>query len=118
MERVVVEHGHIPDAQAVIVVQIAKTQSRMFGATENYLVTRQFREVATDDECLDLLRCCWLIGVADGTITAEESGELNAIAEQLGIEDLAVRSLRAEYAEQFAALRAMRQMRADGPGGA
>ena len=56
MERVVIEHGRIPAAQAVIVVQIAKTQSRLFGSTENYLVTREFRAVATDEECLDLLR--------------------------------------------------------------
>lgn len=116
MERVVEEHGRIPAAQAVIVVQIAKTQSRLFGSTENYLVTREFRAVATDDECLDLLRCCWLIGAADGTITAEESGELNAIAEELGVEAMAVRALRAEHAEQFAALRAMRQARSVGPG--
>lgn len=116
MERVVIEHGRIPAAQAVIVVQIAKTQSKLFGSTENYLVTREFRAVATDEECLDLLRCCWLIGAADGTITAEESGELNAIAEELGVEALAVRALRAEHAEQFAALRAMRQARTPEPG--
>ena len=116
MERVVIEHGRIPAAQAVIVVQIAKTQSKLFGSTENYLVTREFRAVATDEECLDLLRCCWLIGAADGTITAEESGELNAIAEELGVEAMAVRALRAEHAEQFAALRAMRQARTPEPG--
>jgi uncharacterized tellurite resistance protein B-like protein len=118
MERIVVRHGKIPAAQAVIVVQIAKTRSSLFGPTENYLVTREFRAAATDEECLDLLRCCWLIGGADGSISAEESGELNAIADELGVEAAAVRALRAEHAEQFAALRALREARAAGPGGA
>jgi uncharacterized tellurite resistance protein B-like protein len=117
MERIVVEHGRIPKVQAEIVVQIATTRSRLFGSTENYLVTREFRAAATDAECLDLLRCCWLIGGVDGTITAEESGELNAIADELGVDAAAVRKLRAEHAEQFAALRALRKARAAGPGG-
>lgn len=112
MEQILVEHGNIPEAQAVIVVQIAKTRSALFGATEDYLVTREFRAVATDDECLDLLRCCYLVGAADGTITAEESGTLSSIADELGIDAVAVRALRAEYADKFTAIQAMRRNRA------
>jgi uncharacterized tellurite resistance protein B-like protein len=109
MERIVIEHGNIPEAQAVIVVQIAKTRSVLFGATEDYLVTREFAKIATVDERLDLLRCCFLVSVVDDTITSEESGTLMAIAEELGIEEPQVRQLRSEYAEKFAALQAMRQ---------
>jgi uncharacterized tellurite resistance protein B-like protein len=113
MEQIVAKHGHVPEAQAVIVVQIAKTRAELFGATEDFLVTREFRAVATDDERLDLLRCCFLVGAADGTITAEESGTLMAIAAELGIDPPTVRKLRGEYAETFAALQTMRQMRND-----
>lgn len=112
MEQIVIEHGHIPEAQAVIVVQIAKTRSVLFGATEDYLVTREFAHIATVDERLDLLRCCFLISAADDTITSEESGTLMAIAEELGVEEPVVRQLRAEYAEKFTALQAMRQQAA------
>jgi len=111
MERIVVEYGHIPEAQAVIVVQIAKTRAELFGPTEDYLVTREFRRVATDDQCLDVLRCCFLIGAADGTITAEESGTLSSIADELGVEDGALRRLRSEFAEQSAALQELRRRR-------
>ena len=65
MEQIVVEHGKLPEAQAIIVVEIAKTRADLFGATEDYLVTREFRKIATDAQCLDLLRCCFLVGAAD-----------------------------------------------------
>ena len=114
MERIVVEYGHIPEAQAVIVVQIAKTRADLFGPTEDYLVTREFRRVATDEQCLDVLRCCFLVGASDGSITAEESGTLSSIADELGIDDTAVRKLRAEFAEQSAALQELRRRRVGG----
>jgi len=112
MEQIVVEHGHLPEAQAVIVVQIAKTQARLFGPTEDYLVTREFRAGSTDAERLDLLRCCYLIGAADGGITADESGTLASIAEELDVDSAALSALRAEFAEQMTAIQAMRSMRA------
>ena len=49
--------GNLPVAQATLVVEIAKSQSRLFGGTENFLVTREFRDIASDDERLDLLHC-------------------------------------------------------------
>lgn len=115
IERIVVAQGHIPEAQAIVVVQIAKTRADLFGPTEDYLVTREFRAVATDEERLDLLHCCFLVGAADGTITSDESSTLMAIAAELGIDATAVRAIRAQYAEQFAALQAMRRARHDGP---
>ena len=111
MERIVVRNGHIPEAQAVIVVQIAKTRAELFGPTEDYLVTREFGAVSTEAERLDLLRCCFLVGAADGTITAEESSTLTSIADELGVEAPIVRAIRAEYADQFGALQAMRKAR-------
>ena len=109
MEQIVVQQGHIPEAQAVIVVQIARTRAELFGPTEDYLVTREFRKVATDEQCRDVLRACFLIGAADGAITAEESSTLAAIAGELGVDQDAVRALRGEFAETFSALQAMRK---------
>jgi len=116
MEQIVVEHGRLTPAQAVIVVQIARSQSLLFGATEDFLVTREFRNIATEDERLDLLRCCFLVGAADGGISAEESGTLAEIADQLDVDRTKVNSLRAEFADQMTAIKAMRAMRAT-PGG-
>ena len=38
MERIVTERGGLPEEQAVIVVQMAKSQNQLFGGTEDFLV--------------------------------------------------------------------------------
>jgi hypothetical protein len=50
MERLVQEHGGLPEEQAVLVVQMAKTQSTLFGGVENFLVTREFDKIATREQ--------------------------------------------------------------------
>jgi hypothetical protein len=45
IEQIVMEQGHLPEAQAVIVVQMAKTQSALFGGIEDYVVTREFNKI-------------------------------------------------------------------------
>ncbi|NIM63068.1 MAG: hypothetical protein GTO30_15925, partial [Acidobacteria bacterium] len=42
MEELVIETGGLPEEQAIIVVQMAKTQNLLFGGTENYLVAKEF----------------------------------------------------------------------------
>lgn len=108
MEKIVIEQGGIPEAQAVIVVQIAKTQSNFFGATEDYLVTREFAATASYEEKLAALRCCYLVAADDG-ISAEETGTLNAIADQLDVDQHDLTALRAEFADQMNALRELRR---------
>jgi hypothetical protein len=73
MERYVVELGSLDEAQAVVVVQMAKLQARHHGATEDFLVTREFARIATEAQKLALLRCCFAVGAADDTISADEA---------------------------------------------
>jgi uncharacterized tellurite resistance protein B-like protein len=113
IERLVAEYGDLPDAQAVLVAQIARHQSLLSGATEDYLVTRQFKDLSTDADRLALLRCCYLVGAADDTITAEESAALQQIARELDIERDAVNQVRNEFAPKLAAIQAMLKLRAD-----
>src|SRR5262249_50096802 len=46
MERIVATQGSLPEELAPVVVQMAKSQNLLFGATENYLVTREFERLA------------------------------------------------------------------------
>lgn len=115
MERIVIEHGGIPEAQAVLVVEIAKQQERLFGGTEDYLVTRQWSETATLEERLALLRCCFLIGAVDDTITADESAVLNEIGNELLLDAATIARIRGEFTDRYAVVQAMR---ADGLGNA
>src|SRR4051794_26896558 len=46
IEGLVAEHGNLPESRAVLVAQIARHQSLLYGGTEDSLVTRQFRELS------------------------------------------------------------------------
>jgi uncharacterized tellurite resistance protein B-like protein len=108
MERIIVEHGEIPEAQAILVVQIAKQQERLFGETEDYVVTRQWVDGATLDERLALLRCCFLVDAVDDTISAEESAVLNEIANELLIDPATIAKVRSEFTDRYAVVKALR----------
>jgi uncharacterized tellurite resistance protein B-like protein len=113
IEKLVEEHGGLSKPQATLVTQIARNQSLLYGGTEDYLVTRQFREIASEEDRLALLRCCYLVGAADETITSAESDLLQEIAKELDIDREAVNHIRTEFAPTFAAIQAMRAFRGE-----
>jgi uncharacterized tellurite resistance protein B-like protein len=113
IERLVTEYGGLPEAQAVIVAEVARTQSLLYGGTEDYLVTRQFRELASDEERVALLRCCYLVGAADDTITIEESDTLQEIARELDLDRTAINAIRNEFASKLSTIQAMLRLRSE-----
>ena len=76
--------GHLPEAQAILVVQIAKSQHRLFGGTENFLVTREFRAIASDAQRQELLDCLFAVSAADDAISGDEEAQIWQIASELG----------------------------------
>jgi uncharacterized tellurite resistance protein B-like protein len=112
IEELVAEHGGLSEAQAVLVAQMARQQSLLDAATEDYLVTRQFRQLSTADERLALLRCCYLVGAADDTITVEESDTLQELAKELDVDRAAVNAIRHEFEPKLAAIQALLRMQA------
>jgi uncharacterized tellurite resistance protein B-like protein len=86
MERIVRAVGGLPEEQAILVVQMAKTQSLLFGGTENFLVTREFQRLATKPERLRLLDCLFAVSAADETVSGVEEAEIRHIADELKIE--------------------------------
>lgn len=85
MTEIVQRVGQLEEAQAALVVEIAKTQNRLFGGTEDFLVTREFRDVATDEQCRQLLDCLFAVAAADDEVSADEEGQISQVAHELGI---------------------------------
>jgi uncharacterized tellurite resistance protein B-like protein len=85
MEAAVREHGGLPEDQAVLVVQLAKSQNALFGGTEDFLVTREFDRMAAADQKLALLRCLFAVSAAEGGIATVEDNEMRRIALELKI---------------------------------
>lgn len=113
IEQLVAEHGGLPESQAVLVAQIAHHQSLLYSGTEDYLVTRQFRELASTADRIALLRCCYIVGAADNTITAHESNALQQIAKELDIDRTDVNTIRNEFAPKLTAIQQMLHLRGE-----
>ena len=111
IEQLVVEHGGLSEPQAVLVAEMARSQSLLYGGTEDYLVTRQFKELSTDEDRLALLRCCYLVGAADDVISVEESDTLQEIAKELDVDRASVNAIRHEFEPKLAAIQALLRFR-------
>lgn len=83
MEHQVIRLSSLPDEQAVLVVQIAKTQATLFGGTENFLVTQEFKEMANLEQRLALLDCLFAVAAADKVISSVEEREIRLINDEL-----------------------------------
>jgi uncharacterized tellurite resistance protein B-like protein len=104
MERVVMERGSLPEEQAILVVQMAKTQSSLFGGTENFLVTREFNKIATQQQKLALLECLFAVA-SDEMISTVEDNEISRICSELQISHDDFISVRMKYRDQRAVLK-------------
>ena len=104
MEQIVVEHGKLPPEQALIVVQMAKTQSLLFGGTENYLVTREMNRLASRDEKLALIDCMFAVSAADESISTVEDNVIRQVAAELRLDHREFIAVRAGYRDRLAVL--------------
>jgi uncharacterized tellurite resistance protein B-like protein len=101
MEGIVSQVTDLAPEEASLVIEIAKSQARLLGGTENYVVTRQFRQISTREQRGKLLECLYAVAAADGSITGSESGEIVAVAEELGFTRAEANSLRSTYREKL-----------------
>jgi uncharacterized tellurite resistance protein B-like protein len=101
MHEIVQKLSGLPPEEAALAVEIAKSQARLLGGTENYVVTREYRRISSPEQRQKLVECLYAVAAADGTISNAESVEIGQIAEELGFlrEDLV--TLRAAYRDKL-----------------
>jgi uncharacterized tellurite resistance protein B-like protein len=100
----------LDEATAVLVTEMAKLQAKTVGGTEDYLVTREFKALADDAQRIAIVRACYAVMAANGTISAEETGTINEIADELDIDEEVLRSIRVEYHEKFSSVQQIRRV--------
>ncbi len=100
MERAVRRWGNLPEEQAILVVQIAKSQSRLFGGTENFPLTKLFKEMATPAQREEMLHCLFAVSAADDSISTIEENEIWKIATELGITHSDYVAIRSTYRDR------------------
>ena len=111
MEEIVRKIGGIPDEQAVLVTEIAKSQNRLFGGTQNFLVARDFKELSTSEERHRLIDALFAVSAADDSISNQEESEIKKISTELGLtlEDFV--AARSEWSDKRAVLQALESSR-------
>lgn len=105
MERRVMAVGALPEEQAILVVQMAKTQATLFGGTENFLVTKEFNDMANYEQKLALLRCLFAVAAADQSITPVEDREIRLINDELQLRHDDFIAARLEYRQYLSVLK-------------
>jgi uncharacterized tellurite resistance protein B-like protein/uncharacterized protein YciI len=112
MTRVIAEVGGLDADTAALVIAVADTRAEQYGATDDYLVTREFKSISTPEDREHLLRCCLLVAAADSDIDANESWLVNRIAEELDVPRADLNRIRDEFTDKIAGLAELRRMRA------
>jgi uncharacterized tellurite resistance protein B-like protein len=107
MERRVAEVGELAPEHAALAVEIAKTQTHLHGATQDYVVTREFREISTLDDRRKLIACLFAVAAADGSVSSAENDEIKSIGDELGLARSDVAAVRARYRDKLAVLQGM-----------
>ena len=105
MERVVECFGGVSAAQAALVVEIAKTQQRLFGATQDFLAAREFRDVASEEQKRDLLHCLFAVSAADESISVAEEETVRCISRELLVSNDEYLAIRSAYRDRRAVLK-------------
>jgi uncharacterized tellurite resistance protein B-like protein len=105
MEEIVMEHGHLPEEQAILIVQMAKTQSLLFSGTENFLVSREFEQISSREQKLALLDCLYAVCAADRTVSTREDNEIRNISNELKLSHDDFIAVRLHYRDHLAVLK-------------
>ena len=110
IERELQAHGSLDEPTSVLVTEMAKLQARTVGGTEDYVVTREFTALASEQQRIDVLRACFAVSAASGSISAEESAEVNQIGNELQLDPATVNEVRAEFHERLSSVQAVRRI--------
>jgi uncharacterized tellurite resistance protein B-like protein len=105
MERIVMQESGLPEELALLVVQMAKTQNQLLGATENYLVAREFERIATREQKLALLECLFAVTAADDDITGVEDSAVKQISEELKLSHADYINARSRFKQHLSVLK-------------
>jgi uncharacterized tellurite resistance protein B-like protein len=105
MESTLCEHGGLTEDQSILVVQMAKHQNLLFGATEDFLVTREFNKITGVEEKLQLLDSLFRVAAAEGLVSVKEEEEIRQISRELGLEHSDYITVRSRYRDHLAVLK-------------
>ena len=101
IREILVERGELPPSQAEAVAELAKQQNIHEGSTEDFLVTREFRRIASRDEMLHLLDCLFALSASHDHVSVVEDNAIRQIASELNLEHHEFIQVRSRYRDNL-----------------
>lgn len=105
MERILATQGDLSPEQAAVVVKMARMRNELFGGTDNFLVTREFKQIATEEQKLALLDCLFAVSAASEDISMAENNEVRQIASELGLDHRDFIQVRLSWKDRLSVLK-------------
>lgn len=99
MEARVRDEGGLAQDQAMVVVQMAKATNRLCWRNRQFLVAREFSQLATYAQKLAVMRCLFALSAADASISLAEESEIHRIAKELAFDQPDLLALRVRHKE-------------------
>ena len=107
MQKIVHEIGGLPEEQASLVAEMAAHRNELLGVTEDYLSTREFKQVAAEGDAERLLHCLFAVTAADDSISLVEEEEVRQVANELGVEPARYTAIRSRFREKRSVLQGL-----------
>ncbi len=101
IRKVVMRDGGLPEEEAEAVAELARRQSVREGSTEDFLVTREFRRIATHEEKIYLLDCLFALAASQDSVSVVEDNAIRQIASELNLEHQDFIQVRSRYRDQL-----------------
>jgi uncharacterized tellurite resistance protein B-like protein len=105
MARIVAVQGSITPEQAAAVIAVARSQALRSGGTEDFIVTREFNQVAGREQKLALLDALFSVSAADRSILTVEDNEIRRVANELKLEHSDYIAVRARHRAHLAVIK-------------
>jgi uncharacterized tellurite resistance protein B-like protein len=105
MEKIVREIGGLPEEESILVVQMAKSHTILFGSTDSYLITRDFYRMATTEQKLELLDCLFAVSAANQSISSAEDTEIRLISGEMNLPHSDFIRTRSKYSQYLDVLK-------------
>jgi uncharacterized tellurite resistance protein B-like protein len=105
MQQILVTEGQLSPDHAAVVVKMAKMRNELFGGTDNFLVTREFRRIATHDQKIALLDCLFAVSASSDDISMVEDSQVRQIASEIGLEHSDFIQVRLSWKDRLSVLK-------------
>ena len=109
-------HAGLTADQADLVTEMISHRHRLFGVSDAYVATREFKRLASASELDCILRCLFAVCAADDSIAVVEEEEVRQVASELGFTHEQFVAARGAFRDQREVLRGLARVLPQGDG--